>query len=343
MGKLLETGWKPRRTIIFASWDAEEYGLVGSTEWVEDHAEWLKDVGATYINMDTAVSGPHFHAAASPSLNQLLYEVTQQIDDPRTSKSVYQAWAKLTKGDESSTPEVGTLGSGSDFVGFLDHIGVASIDVGFGGDYGVYHSNYDSFHWMEKFGDPTFEYHATAAKIVGALIVRLSDDRVLPLHPKDYSQALVQYVEDIEKYAGGKEFEELRDSVEKLSKTTRRFERRLGRLQGRLAEFDRNTTDEDLPSVLSNRVKDANHRLTYFERGFIDPDGITSRPWFKHVVYAPSLWKGYASQTFPAIAEAIDEKNLELLAYAVKHASTQIYAAAEKLKEDADDEDEDNN
>ncbi|CAO3653849.1 unnamed protein product [Cunninghamella echinulata] len=338
-GELLKTGWKPRRTIIFASWDAEEYGLVGSTEWVEDNREWLNNEGTAYINMDTAVSGPHFRASATPSLNQLLFEVTQNINDPSTKKSVYNAWSKLTTGDKEgrSTPKVGTLGSGSDFVGFLDHIGIASIDLGYDGDYGVYHSNYDSIHWMEKFGDPTFEYHANMAKIVSSLVIRLSSDRILPLHPKDYSKELIHYVEDIEHYAGDKEFEELRDAVEKLTKTTRRFENRLARLQDRLAEFDHDIKDEELPSVLTNRVKDTNHRLTYFERGFIDADGISSRPWFKHVVYAPSLWKGYASQTFPAIAEAVDEKDDKLLAYAVKHAANQIYAAGEKLKEDADD------
>lgn len=147
---LLKKGWRPRRTIIFASWDAEEYGLVGSTEWVEDHAEWLDKEGVVYINVDTAVSGPHFDVAASPSLNQLVYDVTAQVTDPQTQSSIYDVWKNSRyKGGEdmamatSKKPKIGVLGSGSDFVGFLDYLGISSVNLAFGGDYGVYHSNYD--------------------------------------------------------------------------------------------------------------------------------------------------------------------------------------------------------
>ncbi|ORZ25379.1 hypothetical protein BCR42DRAFT_340415 [Absidia repens] len=328
-GELLKTGWRPRRTIIFASWDAEEYGLVGSTEWVEDNRDWLNKEGTVYINMDTAVSGPHFAAKATPSLNNLLYQVTQNVNDPRTGGTVYKAWANFTNSD---LPKVGQLGSGSDFVGFLDHVGIASLDVSFQGDYGVYHSNYDSFHWMEKFGDPTFEYHATMSRIVGSLLLRLSDDRVLPISPHDYAKELSNYVDSIEAYAG-KTFDGLRIAVDKLDKRARRFEYRLARLQSRLDEYN-GVNDDDVPTTLIERLNKANKRLTYFERGFIDPEGITSRPWFKHVVYAPSLWKGYDSQTFSAIAEAVDEKDDQLLKYSVERAIKQIYEASDKLKVD---------
>jgi N-acetylated-alpha-linked acidic dipeptidase len=211
-------------------------------------------------------------------------------------------------------------------------VGISSLDVRFEGDYGVYHSNYDSFHWMETFGDPNFEYHATLARIVGSLLLRLADDRVLPFHPQDYAKELTNYVDSIEAYAG-KEFDGLRKAVKKLNKRTRRFERRLGRLQTRLDEY-KGVGDDALPSVLVSRVNKANKRLSFFERGFIDPEGIASRPWFKHVVYAPSLWEGYSSQTFPAIAEAVDEKDDQLLGTAVERAIKQIYEAAEKLKMD---------
>ncbi|KAI8340435.1 hypothetical protein BC941DRAFT_348237 [Chlamydoabsidia padenii] len=328
-GELLKTGWRPRRTIIFASWDAEEIGIVGSTEFVENHRDWLNKEASVYINMDMAVSGPHFAAKASPSLNNLLYQVTQNVNDPRTGGSVYNAWSNLTSGD---IPTVGQLGSGSDYVGFLNHVGIASMDIRFEGDYGVYHSNYDSFHWMEKFGDPTFDYHATLTRIAGSILLRLADDRVLPLHPQDYSLELTNYLDSIEAYAE-KEFDGLRKAVKKLNKRTRRFERRLGRLQTRLDEY-KGVGDDALPSVLLSRINKANKRLTYFERGFIDPEGIPSRPWFKHVVYAPSLWNGYSSQTFAAIAEAVDEKDDQLLDSAVEHAAKQVYEAAEKLKMD---------
>lgn len=142
---MLQSGWRPKRTIILASWDAEEYGLIGSTEWVEDNRDWLSEEAVVYLNCDAAVSGPHFEAGASPSLNQLLYEVTSMVPDPRTGKSVYQAWGERSNatGIPTATPPVGVLGSGSDFTAFMDHVGVACIDMSFSGDYGVYHSVYD--------------------------------------------------------------------------------------------------------------------------------------------------------------------------------------------------------
>ncbi|KAI8062159.1 hypothetical protein BC940DRAFT_244639 [Gongronella butleri] len=327
-GELLKVGWKPRRSIIFASWDAEEYGLVGSTEWVEDNRDWLDKHGVVYINMDTAVSGPHFGSSASPSLNQLVYEVTKHVDDPRTDWSVYEAWANVTAGSPDAQPVVGKLGSGSDFVGFLDHVGIASVDIRFTGDYGVYHSNYDSFHWMEKFGDPTFEYHAAMVRIAGSLLLRLADERVLPLYPIDYAVALDEYTADIEEYAGVKSFGELRDAVKKLLKRSAHFESGLGRLEQHLASFD---AAEDLPEQLADHVARANERLAKFERHFIDPKGIQSRPWFKHVVYAPSLWEGYSSQTFAAVAEAVDEKDRKLVDYTAHRAAKFIKKAAKSL------------
>jgi N-acetylated-alpha-linked acidic dipeptidase len=142
---MLQTGWRPRRTIILASWDAEEYGLIGSTEWVEDHREWLSKEAAVYINCDVAVAGPHLEVGASPSLNQLIYEVTSMVKDPLTEKTIYEAWGERANqtGVPSTKPPIGILGSGSDFTAFLDHVGIASVDLSFSGDYGVYHSVYD--------------------------------------------------------------------------------------------------------------------------------------------------------------------------------------------------------
>lgn len=144
---MLQTGWRPKRTIILASWDGEEYGLLGSTEWVEDNKEWLSKEGAVYINCDSAVSGPYFNAGASPSLNKLIYEVTSMVKDPLTGKSVYEAWGERANATDipSAQPPIGVLGSGSDFTAFMDHVGVACIDLGFDGDYGVYHSVYDRY------------------------------------------------------------------------------------------------------------------------------------------------------------------------------------------------------
>ncbi|RCI05118.1 hypothetical protein CU098_010920 [Rhizopus stolonifer] len=326
LGELLKTGWRPRRTIILASWDGEEYGLVGSTEWVEDHREWLNKEGAVYINVDTAVSGPNFLSEASPSLSRLLYQVTSEITDPNTGKSVYEAWSATAK---TSPPPVGQLGSGSDFVGFLDHVGIASVNLHFNGDYGVYHSNYDSFHWMEKFGDPQFLYHQTLVKIWGLLTLRLADSTIIPLYPSDYYKELRKYSESLTSSASPHSFPRLDSALDTLEKTTRRFERRRQRLEKRLQDSSVHTD-----SNLLKRINQANNRLTFFERGFIDQEGLKGREWFKHVVYAPGLWTGYSSQVFPAIAESIANHDYVRVRQAEEHVAAAIREASERLKDD---------
>lgn len=313
--------------------------MVGSTEWVEDHYEWLAKEAVAYINVDVGVSGPHFEAKASPSLNRLLYNATRSIIDPRTGLTVYDAWSDYTNrtGTPSEKPTVGQLGSGSDFVVFLTYAGVASMDFGFHGDYGVYHSNYDSFHWMEKFGDPTFEYHATLVKIWGLITLHLADDIVLPIYPGDYAAQIQTYIAELENSSSStfnisdESLGTLRKASHKLVKTTRRFERRREHLVQRLIEFAPN---EELPSVLTKRIETTNKCLTSFERGFIDLNGITGREWFKHVIYAPGLWTGYASRVFPAIVEAFDANDPELLKYALERAAHSVYNASELLKAD---------
>ncbi|CAO3597487.1 unnamed protein product [Absidia cylindrospora] len=233
-GVLMETGWRPRRTIMFASWDAEEYGSVGSTEWVEHHKEWLDDVAVAYLNVDMAVTGPHFGAHASPLLHRLLYEVTGTVIDPSTSLPVLEAWAaanaenhfnqwaQSTDDNEDDTPTpdlpepmkkhhhhhhhkkepelslINPLGAGSDYVAFFHHVGISSLSMGFHGDYGVYHSNDDNVKWMETFGDPTYEYHQTLVKIWGLLAVRLSTDVILPMYPLDYAHQIEQHISTLE-------------------------------------------------------------------------------------------------------------------------------------------------
>src|SRR5215203_2178556 len=180
-GQLLKHGWKPRRTIILCSWDAEEYGLVGSTEWAEEMAAELKEKAVAYLNLDAAVSGPHFGASSVPSLWKLMRGATRDVKDPKTGKSIYQQWQDRSRenrpeGDQDMREaRIGALGSGSDYTPFLQHLGVASTDMGFNGDYGVYHSAYDSFYWMDRFGDPGFTYHVASAQVWGTLAMRLAN------------------------------------------------------------------------------------------------------------------------------------------------------------------------
>ena len=181
-GALLKKGWKPRRTIVLASWDGEEYGLLGSTEWAEDNAAELKEKAVAYLNVDSAVSGSNFGASSVPSMWKLIRGATRDVKDPKSDQSVYKQWQDRAREDQPD-PEltnaeaasdtaiaearIGALGSGSDFTPFLQHLGVPASDMGFGGDYGVYHSAYDSFYWMSHFGDPNFVYHVAAAQALG--------------------------------------------------------------------------------------------------------------------------------------------------------------------------------
>ncbi len=201
LGQLVKSNWKPRRTIILCSWDAEEHGLIGSTEWAEDNAAELKAKAVAYLNMDAAVSGPNFSASSVPTLWRLIYSAAEEIKDPKTGKTVYEAWKERNhenlpesemydeNGNEKTWPQpkIGPLGSGSDYTPFLQHLGVPSVDMSFGGDYGVYHSAYDSFYWMEHFGDPTFRYHVAAAQIWGTVALRLAEANGLPLDYTDYA------------------------------------------------------------------------------------------------------------------------------------------------------------
>lgn len=329
---MLQTGWRPKRTIILASWDAEEYALIGSTEWVEDNKDWLSKEGAVYINVDAAVSGPNFSAGASPSLNQLLYEVTSMVTDPATGKSVYEAWGAYANATDVPTyrPPVEVLGSGSDFTAFMDHVGIPCIHIAFDGDYGVYHSVYDSFHWMEKYGDPNFEYHQAMVKIWGLLALRLADDLILPIHPSDYTQELSKYVHQL--YANTKPhtFPTLKKAVNALNKAAATFETSLAQINTKLQKFN-NGDDAKLSAKWAKRVEKMNERLTQFERGFIDEEGIKGREWFKHIVYAPGLWTGYSGQVFPAISEAYDAKNMPLARHAEQRAAKCMQKAQEAL------------
>src|SRR6267378_2038545 len=193
-GQLLKQGWKPKRTLILCSWDAEEYGLIGSTEWAEENADELQEKAVAYLNVDVAVSGPNFSASAVPSLWKLIRSVAREVKDPKTGKSIYQQWQDRARdqrpeAEQGLTQEarIGALGSGSDFTPFLQHLGVASTDMGFGGDYGVYHSAYGSFYWMAHFGDPTFGYHVATAQLWGSMAMRLAEADGLPFDYTDYA------------------------------------------------------------------------------------------------------------------------------------------------------------
>lgn len=330
-GELLKQGWKPRRTIIFGSWDAEEYGLVGSVEWVEELAPELREKAVAYLNLDSAVSGPHFGASSVPSLWKLMRATTVDVKDPKTGKSVYQQWQDRSREGrpegEPNTGEarIGPLGSGSDYTPFLQHLGIPSTDMGFGGDYGVYHSAYDSFHWMDQFGDPGFVYHVAAAQIWGTLALRLVEADALPFDYTDYAKQIRDYFSEALRVAGRRNLASAFDE-KSMNQALDDFAREAERVNKLRQDAVR---DSDRARLV--RVNDA---LIQTERQLIDPRGLRGRAWYKHQIYAPGFYTGYAAQPLTDFRQALDDRNgenakeaLEKIVQAIKRATTTLRQA----------------
>ncbi|WCJ42581.1 Glutamate carboxypeptidase 2 [Euphorbia peplus] len=301
LGKLQKKGWKPRRTIVLCNWDAEEYGLIGSTEWIEDNRELLASRAVAYLNVDIAVSGPGFDASATPQLDELIKQATQQVQDPdNSSQTVYDSWV-----GSSSSPEIGRLGgAGSDYAAFVQHIGVASADFSFSKGYPVYHSMYDDFVWMKKFGDPMFQRHIAAASVWGLVTLKLADEEILPFNYLSYAYELQKCAKNLEDEISDKgiNFEPLFKSIKELTKAATKIQKEIkaiGKSRG-----------WGWGSMLKKdqvKVRELNDRLMMAERAFTDRDGLSGRSWYKHLIYAPSKHNDYGSNSFPGIDDATEE------------------------------------
>jgi len=328
---LLKQGWKPRRTIILCSWDAEEYGLVGSTEWAEEMAEDLRTKAVAYLNLDAAVSGPHFGASSVPSLWKLIRGATRDIKDPKTGKTVYQQWQDRSRenrpeGDQDmKEARIAALGSGSDYTPFLQHLGVASTDMGFNGDYGVYHSAYDSFYWMDQFGDPGFNYHVVAAQLWGTIAMRLADADGLPFDYTDYATQVRDFFTEamrlarIRNLATSLDDKAMTSAIDDFAKEAERVEKDR---QEAVRKGDR------------DRLAKINDALMLAERQFIDTRGLRGRAWYKHQIYAPGFYTGYAAQPLTDFRQAIDDRNsanakdgLERIVEAIKRVTKTLKSA----------------
>lgn len=312
-GEALKAGWKPLRTIVFASWDGEEYGLVGSTEWVEEFLPWLSHSAVAYLNVDVAARGTHFSAAASPLLNQAIFNATGSVMSPNETakgQTVRDTW----------DGHIRTIGSGSDFTAFQDFAGIPTLDIGFGSGPGDavyhYHSNYDSFHWMDKYGDKGWHYHVAITKVWALLAAKLVETPVLALGAEDYAKGLKGYLQSVK---GNVDlFEHGRNhgfSFRRLEKATARLEQVAARFDSYTAELaDR--IQQDVPwwkwwkkVRLFYEVRRANQKYKTLERQFLYPKGLDERSWFKHVVFAPGRWTGYAGATYPGLVESLEDKN----------------------------------
>ncbi|HSZ15622.1 MAG TPA: M28 family metallopeptidase [Terracidiphilus sp.] len=303
IGALLKEGWRPKRTILFCSWDAEEEGLIGSTEWVEQHAQTI-DHAVAYFNTDVGVAGPDFNAAAVPSLKQFVRDVTKSVPSP-ISGTVYQEWRlNRDKGDEhrgSNAPlqpgeevRVSDLGSGSDFTPFLQHAGVPSTDVGSSGPYGVYHSTFDDYAWFVMNADPRFVYLQEMARVFGLEALRMADADVLPYDYPAYAREISSYIDSAKRKAGDAGISSVDFAAAQAAAS--RFTSAAAKVHSVQTKASGDTTR-------------LNHALRQAETDLLLPNGLPNRPWYKHSIYAPGEFTGYAAVVIPGVNEAIDAKD----------------------------------
>ena len=378
LGSLLKQGWRPRRTIVYAAWDGEEPALLGSTEWVEAHGDELATKAVAYLNSDTNGRG-YLFVGGSHSLEKFVNEVARDIEDPETKLTVWKRQQLRVIADARSAEDrdearrradlrISALGSGSDFTPFLQHAGVASLNLGFGGedDGGIYHSIYDDFKWYTTFDDTSFVYGRALAQTAGTAVMRLADAEVLPFDFTGLAETVGRYAREVEKL--------LKEKQDEVRERNRQIDEGVftGTADPREAYVP--PAKEDVPPYLSfapldnavdaltraaNRYDKAladaqanggaalakpdgralNGTLRQAERGLTSPDGLPRRPWYRHQVYAPGFYTGYGVKTLPGVREAIEQKGwkeadgqIERLAQTLGAETDLISRAAEQLE-----------
>jgi N-acetylated-alpha-linked acidic dipeptidase len=352
---LAQQGWKPKRTLIYCVWDGEEPGLLGSTEWAETHAAELTQKAAVYINSDSNSRG-FLEAEGSHTLEKFMNGVARDIADPEAKISV---WKRLqaqrlagphspmaipqdrTEARTRADLRIGALGSGSDYTAFLDHLGVASLNLGFGGEDGggIYHSIYDDFYWYTHFSDTTFVYARALAQTAGTAMMRLADADLLPFDFDDFTDTVRRYVAEVEKLAHDKRDEimernrEIDDGVFTAIENPRvrtvppekepvppflnfaPLENGLAALERTTADFDKamaHASQNGGAALAGAALKEVDDRLVAVERAFLLNDGLPARPWFKNQIYAPGFYTGYGVKTLPGVRESIEQKQWKL-------------------------------
>jgi N-acetylated-alpha-linked acidic dipeptidase len=326
LGQLAKKGMRPRRTIVICSWDGEEVGLTGSTEWGEQFADELRTKAVAYINVDEATSGHNFHGQVVASLAPMLVETTRSLQDP-SGNSLYDAWKQSVereKQGKQSTQFADSgvkgesladtrIGSGSDHTVFLNFIGMPVIGLGFEGDYGVYHSAYDDFFWMNHFGDPGYRYHTLMSQLWGVTALRLANADLLPFDFASYAQNIRAFVNDLakanEKTMSGQ------PPLAVQSSTSRQVALDLKPMQDAIDRFE--AAGKKLNEALNRELatgkpdpklaSDLNHAMMQVERNWLNPDGIPGRPWFKHTLYGARFT--YAHLELPGLTEAVEKQD----------------------------------
>jgi N-acetylated-alpha-linked acidic dipeptidase len=318
----VKAGHRPRRTLIFATWDAEEWGLIGSTEYVEDDSLRLLRGGVAYLNQDTPASGSHINGGGSPSLRPMLRDVMAHTPDPSGGGSVYQVWRKQANTAENAQPPMGSPGGGSDFAGFYNHLGIPIAEWGFGNPGGVYHSLYDSYHWMTTFGDTSYAYHAAAAKIGAAMMLRLANADILPYDYQEFARTMRGYLPALDSALARTGWQRT-DSVLGAA---------MGRMENAAAAF---ASARDAALARGAPGKDAaaraNAALLQVERALTRPQGLKTRPWFRNLIYAADEDNGYANVVFPSVREALRAGDQQLTTREVADLASRFDAAASAL------------
>jgi N-acetylated-alpha-linked acidic dipeptidase len=317
----VRAGWRPRRTMVFATWDAEEWGLVGSSEYVEDDSLRLIRGAVAYLNQDGTASGPRFGAGGSPSLRSVLRDVAKIVRYPGDTASVYSMWRLQAGATDTTEPPMGDPGGGSDFAGFYNHLGIPHSDWGFGGAGGAYHSAYDSYTWMTRFGDPGFARHAAAARIATGMMMRLANADVLPYDYVEFARTMKRYLpataRELERVPGGVTIAPLRDALDVFERSATSFG---AARDARLAQ----------PLEREARVR-ANAALLGVERALTRPAGLRTRPWYRNLIYASDENNGYSTMVFPSVHEAIRGGDAALVRAEIADLAERFRGATAKL------------
>ncbi|HVZ77030.1 MAG TPA: M20/M25/M40 family metallo-hydrolase [Gemmatimonadaceae bacterium] len=317
----LKEGKRPRRTIVFATWDAEEWGLIGSTEYVEDDSLRLLKGGAAYFNQDVAAQGVRFGGGGAPSLRPTLRDVAREVPDPNGKGSVYDQWRLATRTPAGAEPAMGDPGGGSDFAGFYNHLGVPIAEWSFGGPGGVYHSQYDDFNWMSKFGDPGFKYHAAAGSIGAAMVLRIANADILPYDYVELAQTMKTYLPAMDKEMQARHW----------NTSTAQVAQAIDRLEAAATAFNATRDSVLAASPAHDVLVQTNAALMRVERSFTRPNGLQGREWFRNLLYVADRDNGYANMVFPSVNEAIRDKDEARTARELADLSAHIDAATAAL------------
>ena len=318
----VKAGHRPKRTIVFATWDAEEWGLIGSTEYVEDDSLRLMRGGVAYLNQDVAAQGTRFGGGGSPSMRPTLRDVARQVPDPGGRGSVYAEWRRVAAVPDSAEPAMGDPGGGSDFAGFYNHLGIPIADWGFGGSGGVYHSQYDDFAWMSRFGDSSFTYHAAAARIAAAMLLRFANAEILPYDYVEFATTMQRYLPALDRGIAAKRWTissaALRDAIVAMEREASAF----GTARDRL-----------LAAGTPDRVRRAavNSALLGVERALVRPEGLRTRPWYRNLIYVADVDNGYANMVFPSVNEALRANDQRLTGEEMTDLARRFEAATRAL------------